>query len=210
MSSGQSERNGSSVEPGLPNTFLMPKARNRSKVACLTVRGLVVCDFFCKINRPSLSAQASPRPACGERSDRIVRCDPGEGGCQRGSPCGKFPHPNPPPRPGRGSGPISWPQRTSPRRRALHRGLAVRVRGPQLHGAAIVVGVDGELAAFEQGLYAAIGESFRRLSAGKLGREFDNERRLQRSVENQSRIAFDLGDVVAVVMDTVTVEGQRR
>jgi hypothetical protein len=37
MSSGQSLRNGSSVEPGLPNTFLMPNARSRSKVASLTV-----------------------------------------------------------------------------------------------------------------------------------------------------------------------------
>src|SRR4051794_34831074 len=37
MSSGQSLRNGSSVEPGLPKTFLMPNARSSSKVACLTV-----------------------------------------------------------------------------------------------------------------------------------------------------------------------------
>src|SRR4030088_1572639 len=37
MSSGQSLRNGNSVEPGLPNTFLMPNARNRPKVASLTV-----------------------------------------------------------------------------------------------------------------------------------------------------------------------------
>src|SRR5262249_10317379 len=42
MSSGQSLRNGSSVEPGLPNTFLMPKARNRPKVACLTVTDLLL------------------------------------------------------------------------------------------------------------------------------------------------------------------------
>src|ERR1700722_17378055 len=41
MSSGQSLRNGSSVEPGLPNTFLIPNARSRSSVACLTVVGLV-------------------------------------------------------------------------------------------------------------------------------------------------------------------------
>ena len=34
-SSGQSLRNGSSVEPGLPNTRLMPNARNRPKVAVL-------------------------------------------------------------------------------------------------------------------------------------------------------------------------------
>src|ERR1700754_3336597 len=38
MSSGQSLRNGSSVEPGLPNTRLMPNARSRLKVASLTVR----------------------------------------------------------------------------------------------------------------------------------------------------------------------------
>src|SRR4030095_129251 len=37
MSSGQSLRNGSSVEPGLPNTRLMPNARKRPKVASLTV-----------------------------------------------------------------------------------------------------------------------------------------------------------------------------
>src|SRR6185312_8400877 len=37
MSSGQSLRNGNSVEPGLPNTRLMPNARSRPKVASLTV-----------------------------------------------------------------------------------------------------------------------------------------------------------------------------
>src|SRR5262245_15918858 len=42
MSSGQSARNGSSVEPGLPNTFLMPKARSRPKVASLTLTDLLV------------------------------------------------------------------------------------------------------------------------------------------------------------------------
>src|SRR5262245_20553978 len=45
MSSGQSLRNGNSVEPGLPNTFLMPKARKRSKVACLTVMDVWVVVF---------------------------------------------------------------------------------------------------------------------------------------------------------------------
>src|SRR6266700_6515905 len=45
MSPGQSLRNGSSVEPGLPNTFLMPNARNRSSVACLTVVAFVVFGF---------------------------------------------------------------------------------------------------------------------------------------------------------------------
>src|ERR1700721_2967109 len=46
MSSAQSERNGNSVEPGLPNTFLMPNARNRSSVACLTVTDLVLAWVF--------------------------------------------------------------------------------------------------------------------------------------------------------------------
>src|SRR5262245_28415355 len=41
MSSGQSARNGNSVEPGLPNTFLMPKARSRPKVASLTLTDLL-------------------------------------------------------------------------------------------------------------------------------------------------------------------------
>src|SRR5215510_2389642 len=41
MSLGQSLRNGNSVEPGLPNTFLMPKARSRLKVASLTVMDLL-------------------------------------------------------------------------------------------------------------------------------------------------------------------------
>src|ERR1700752_3632812 len=53
MSSGQSARNGSSVEPGLPNTFLMPKARSRPKVASLTltVPPWVGADFRDDIGR---------------------------------------------------------------------------------------------------------------------------------------------------------------
>src|SRR5262249_29594084 len=45
MSSGQSLRNGSSVEPGLPNTFLIPKARSRPKVASLTLRDFVLAGL---------------------------------------------------------------------------------------------------------------------------------------------------------------------
>src|SRR5690348_15788417 len=41
MSSGQSARNGNSVEPGLPNTFLIPKARSRPKVASRTLTDLL-------------------------------------------------------------------------------------------------------------------------------------------------------------------------
>src|ERR1700728_634402 len=60
MSSGQSLRNGSSVEPGLPNTLRMPNARNRSKVACLTVRGLF-SDFGGKGFTPSFRGDAKHR-----------------------------------------------------------------------------------------------------------------------------------------------------
>src|SRR5579872_423708 len=64
MSSGQSLRNGNSVEPGLPNTFLMPNARSRSKVACLTVRGEEVFA--------GLRGNVSPRH-CEERSDEAIQ-----------------------------------------------------------------------------------------------------------------------------------------
>ncbi len=40
--------------------------------------------------------------------------------------------------------------------------------------------------------------------------EFDQQRGLHRAVDDQAGITFDLGDVVAVVMDAVAVEGQRR
>ena len=44
----------------------------------------------------------------------------------------------------------------------------------------------------------------------QLGGEFDQESRLHRAVEDQAGIALDLGDIVAVVVDAVAVEGQRR
>jgi len=53
MSSGQSLRNGSSVDPGLPKTFLMPKARSKSSVACLTVTDLLPVLPFLAIGFPS-------------------------------------------------------------------------------------------------------------------------------------------------------------
>src|SRR6202790_1524403 len=98
----------------------------------------------------------------------------------------------------------------SPRRGALHGGLTGRIRGPQFHADAGIIGVDAELRAFEQGLQAAIAESLRRRSAVKFCREFDDEGRLQRAMKNQAGIALDPGDVVAVVMDAVAVESQRR
>src|SRR4051794_24401629 len=80
MSSGQSLRNGSSVEPGLPNTRLMPKERSRSSVACLTVTDLLpVLPFFAMVSvplclsalltQPSLRAQRS-NPEC-RRGDSL-------------------------------------------------------------------------------------------------------------------------------------------
>src|SRR5579862_2948142 len=182
MSSGQSARKGSSVEPGLPKTFLMPTLRSSSSVACLTVGevaffgGMLLCPQGVAVIARSKATKQS----------RVV-----------GVAQGCF-------------APLAMTGKTLPRRRPLHRRLAGIVRGPQLHAGAIVIGVDGELAAFEQGLHAAIGEFFRRPAAAELGRQLDDERCLQRAVEDQSGIALDLGDIVAVVMDSMTVEGQRR
>src|SRR5689334_12443882 len=73
----------------------------------------------------------------------------------------------------------------SPRRNTLHRRLPFRIRDPHVHAAAAVVaGIDREFAAFKQGLQAAIDEFLRRLAAMQLGRELDDERRLQRAVED--------------------------
>ena len=78
--------------------------------------------------------------------------------------------------------------------------------GAELHGRAVVVGVDRELAAFEQRLHAAVAEFLRRLAAQLCG-HLHQESGLQRPVEDQPGIAFDLGDVIAVVMNAVAVEG---
>src|SRR5436190_19553668 len=95
-----------------------------------------------------------------------------------------------------------------PRRHTLHGRLPLGIRDPHVHAAAaIVAGIHRELAAFEQRLQAAIDEFLGRRAAVKLCRELDDERGLQRAVEHEPRIALDLGDVIAVVMDAVTVEG---
>src|SRR5580698_4609018 len=111
MSSGQSLKKGSSVEPGLPNTLRMPNARNRSKVACLTVRG-VVEGLPGTLLTPSFrdGAQA-PDP------------EPRDSGLDASH------------RPGMTS-------YYSPRRRALHGRLSLRVRRPCLHAIAGLVGID--------------------------------------------------------------------
>src|SRR5262245_26290199 len=64
MSLGQSARNGNSVEPGLPNTFAMPKARSRLKVASLTLTDFALAglreDIGLILNsQPSLRAKRS-------------------------------------------------------------------------------------------------------------------------------------------------------
>src|SRR6266567_6018851 len=74
MSSGQSLKNGNSVEPGLPNTFLMPNARNRSSVACLTVSAEVVLLADLRDNVVSLGLLEMPQP--------LLR-----GAKRRGNPC---------------------------------------------------------------------------------------------------------------------------
>src|SRR5215475_10374320 len=71
MTSGQSDRNGNSVEPGLPNTFLMPKARSRSNVACLTVRDLALVLAGLRDDIRSPHGQLSTRH-CEERSDEAI------------------------------------------------------------------------------------------------------------------------------------------
>src|ERR1700753_1208127 len=193
MSSGQSLRNGNSVEPGLPKTLRIPNARSRSSVTCLTVRDLAPlpaflldiipapssCLFSVVIARSAATRQSvlnfpfrSPGLLRSARSDDLMR--------------------------------------SSPRRGALHRRLAGGIRGPQLHAVVGGVCIDAELAAFEQRLQPAIAVLFRRLAAAQLGCEFNYERCLQRSVEDQAGIALDLGAVVAGVMDAVAVEGQRR
>src|SRR5216683_5216802 len=190
MSPGQSLRNGSSVEPGLPNTFLMPNARSRSKVACLTVT--VVLAGLAGLRDKAACSQS----AVIARSQRVARnARPMTGSAtKQSSPFATL------------DCFASLAMTVSPRCRSLHGGLACGVRGPQLHAGGGVVGVDGELAAFEQRLHAAIAECLRRLAVVQLGCEFDDQCRLQRAVEDQAGITLDPGDVVAVVMDAVTVE----
>src|SRR5437899_10104208 len=190
MSLGQSLRNGSSVEPGLPNTFLMSKARSRSRVACFTVTDFVLLlPFLATISVPCCLL-TPPAPLVIASAAKQSRLSPRKDtGLLRSA--------------------RNDEERLSPHRRALHRRLPFRVRGPQLHALAAVIGVDGKFRALEQRLEAAIRKLLRRFAGTKLGRHLDDERRLQRSVEDQARIALDLGDVVAVVVDAVAVEGQR-
>src|SRR5882757_10726047 len=180
MSSGQSLRNGSSVEPGLPKIMLMPNARSRSKVACLTVVALFVSfgdlrDTIVQSSRAVIASEA-------KQSSLFVALD-----CF-----------------------VSLAMTVLPSRGALHGRPAFGVGDPQLHAARRFIGVDGEFAAFEQRLHAAIAEFLWRLAVMQLGGEFDDQRGLQGAVEDQAGIALDLGDVVAVVMDAVAVEGQCR
>src|ERR1700737_4577067 len=53
----------------------------------------------------------------------------------------------------------------SPNGGGLHRRLTCRIRRPQLHAGAGIVGIDAELAAFEQRLHPAIAEFLRRRAA---------------------------------------------
>src|SRR5258708_18777244 len=161
MSSGQSLRKGSSVEPGLPNTLRIPNERSRSSVACLTVTD-------------------APAALGDLRSNADVSLNQGVSAAT-----------------------------LSPNGGALHRRLTCRIRCPQLHAGAGIVGVNAELAAFEQRLNPAIGEFLRRRAMQFRG-ELNHERRLHRAMEDQPGIALDLGDVVAVVVDAVTIECQRR
>src|SRR5215471_13826796 len=194
ISSGQSLRNGNSVEPGLPNTVLMPKARKSSNAACLTVReagfaglgGTTAVSFWGVIASRQVRARRGPMTGSAKQS----RTGHEALNCFVASLLA-----------------TTIPQ-ASPRRGALHGGLARFVGGPQLHRRSMVVGIDGKLAAFEQRLQPAVAEFFRRLAAAQPGGHLHDERGLQGSVEDQPGIALDLADIVAVVMDTVAVEGE--
>src|SRR5262245_9029926 len=74
MSSGQSLRKGSSVEPGLPNTLRMPKARSRSRVAWLTVTDLLPLLVDCRDNvSPLFSVYCSSLSLRAKRSNPECR-----------------------------------------------------------------------------------------------------------------------------------------
>src|SRR5712675_2810762 len=187
----------------------MPNARNRVSVASLTLIDLPAVfvglrdnavsleDYSPIIARSDLSAEAQ-RAKAEATKQSILSAQMtwiASGACHRARI--------------RATG---WPamKEGSPRRGALHRRLAFRIRRPQLHAGIGIVGVDGKLAAFEQRLHPAIAEFLRRRAATEFCREFHQECRLHRAVEDQARIALDPGDVVAVVMDAVPVECQRR
>src|SRR6266704_607133 len=53
---------------------------------------------------------------------------------------------------------LKFHRRPSPRRSAFHGRLTSRIRGPQVNAGDGIVGIDAELAAFEQRLHAAIAE----------------------------------------------------
>src|ERR1700743_3418849 len=180
MSSGQSLRNGSSVEPGLPNTLRMPKARNRSNVACLTETDLAPA-LLCLLD--TISVPLFYRCLYVAVIARSVSSEAIHAAASGAMDCFAS---------------LAMTM-NSPHRRALHRRLALGVGDPQLHAGVGLVGVDAELAAFEQRLQAAIARLLRRLAAMQLGRQFDDEGGLQRAMEDQARIALDLGDIVAVV-----------
>jgi hypothetical protein len=75
MSSGQSLRNGSSVEPGLPKTFWIPNARSRSSVACLTGTEVPAVLVGWRDNALSLRLRETPQPSLrAKRSDPFCRC----------------------------------------------------------------------------------------------------------------------------------------
>src|SRR4051794_1426591 len=116
MSSGQSLRNGNSVEPGLPNNFLTPNARSRLKVASLTVVDLVLDELLDNVG-PSEKETVIPG-WCGSTRPGISRFR---------ARCFASPRND---------------VNLLPTGRTLHRRLAGRIGGPELHARAGIVGVD--------------------------------------------------------------------
>src|SRR5437867_6026675 len=100
---------------------------------------------------------------------------------------------------------------TPQRRDRIHREAAFMVLGPQPDGLAIVLelAVDAEGVQVEgrtHGLEAEAGD----VCIGRVAaHEVHQQRGDQRAVHDQTRIALDVGDVLAVVVDAMAVERQR-
>src|ERR1700730_19249938 len=96
-------------------------------------------------------------------------------------------------------------------RRRVHGQPSFMIPGPELHGVALV-GAAAYRKRFEieqrpDGLELESG-------SGSLGhfpaQEVEQERADQRAVDHETRIAFDLGDIAAIVVNAMAIEGERR
>src|ERR1700675_2820495 len=117
----------------------MPNARSRPKVASLTV-----IEVFVDFAGLRVKAVSSPRHCAERATKQSILPAPMDGLLRRSLSSGA-----------RSRDPLARSDGL-PRSPALQGGLARRIRGPQFHAGAIIVGIDRKLAAFEQRLYTAI------------------------------------------------------